>query len=64
MLAPHFLQGGLQLVLGGWIEEKAGGMKDREDPLLKLAGIAEDAAGDISENTDAYLYGDKSRDSA
>ncbi len=47
-----------------WIEELAGGVKDREDPLMKLAGMAEDAAADVSENTDAYLYGDKSRDSA
>ncbi|MEK7743990.1 MAG: hypothetical protein AAB578_06345 [Elusimicrobiota bacterium] len=45
-----------------WIEELAGGMKDRPDSLLDMAGIAEDAATDVSENTDAYLYGDKRRD--
>jgi hypothetical protein len=48
----------------GWIEEEAGGMKDREDPLLKLKGVVADPAGDISENTDSYLYGEKGKDTA
>ena len=44
-----------------WVDEKAAALKGSatRDPLYDLVGSIEDAASDVSEDVDGYLYGGK-----
>lgn len=49
-------------VIRQWVDEKASARATgRGDPLFGLVGIVADAASDVSENHDAYLYGRKAK---
>lgn len=50
-------------IIRQWVEEKAAASKSGrlKDPIFGIVGMVRDSAGDVSENTDAYLYGAKRR---